>query len=304
MKYLCPRLTLLLVVFCAPAFSFAIAGSSPAVDAAWKAAEMAMKKGPADIPIAGQATLKLPKGFAYIPTAQAGNLMRVNGNQMDRGFAGLVMPVAMKGESWFVVITYNDSGNISDGDAKDWNADELLESYRQGTEAGNEARRQQGIAEWEVGGWVEKPQYDEKSRRLVWAISVHDKGNAKPEDMSVNYNTLALGREGYISMNLVTGLKQVEKQKPAAQKLLANLTFNPGRQYTDFNSSTDKAAGYGLAALITGVAAKKMGLFAIIAAFAAKFAKVIAVAALGLGAAAISLFKRDKDGSDSSNMPS
>ena len=49
-------------------------------------------------------------------------------------------------------------------------------------------------------------------------------------------------------------------------------------------------AEYGLAALVAGVAAKKLGLFAVIAAFFAKFAKVILIAGAGLLAAVAKLF--------------
>ena len=55
--------------------------------------------------------------------------------------------------------------------------------------------------------------------------------------------------------------------KPTAHNLLASLDFAAGKRYADFNSSTDKVAEYGLAALVAGVAAKKLGLLAVIAGF-------------------------------------
>jgi len=58
--------------------------------------------------------------------------------------------------------------------------------------------------------------------------------------------------------------------------------FNSGKRYGDFNSSTDKVAAYGLAALVAGVAAKKLGLLALLAAMAVKFAKIIAVSVAAL----------------------
>ena len=73
------------------------------------------------------------------------------------------------------------------------------------------------------------------------------------------------------------------KDKTAVLTLLDNLKYVEGKRYADFNSSTDKVAEYGLAALVAGVAAKKLGLFAVIAAFLAKFAKVGILAAAALG---------------------
>ena len=47
-----------------------------------------------------------------------------------------------------------------------------------------------------------------------------------------------------------------------ARELLAALSFNEGKRYTDFNAATDRMAEYGLAALVGGMAAKKLGLLA------------------------------------------
>ena len=81
-------------------------------------------------------------------------------------------------------------------------------------------------------------------------------------------------------MNLVTGMATIEAEKPIARQLLAALEYNDGKRYAQFDSATDHIAEFGLAALIGGVAAKKLGLFALIAAFLAKFAKVIAIAVI------------------------
>src|SRR5262249_20120415 len=148
------------------------------------------------------------------------------------------------------------------------------------------------IPEIEVIGWVESPAYDAGRHRLVWSAQSRQKGEPDGAERGVNYNTYALGRDGYISMNLVTGMNTIEAAKPVPRRRLAALEYNPGKRYSDFDSSTDRIAEYGLAALIGGVAAKKLGLFALLAAFAAKFAKVIGVAVLALGALAARAFRR------------
>src|SRR5262249_8890956 len=96
------------------------------------------------------------------------------------------------------------------------------------------------------------------------------------------------------SLNFVTGLKDLPAQKPDAKALLGALEFDKGKRYEDFDSSTDHVAEYGLAALVVGVGAKKLGLLAVIFAFVAKFAKIIFIAVLGAGAAITKFFKRDK----------
>lgn len=265
----------------------------PAENPAWTEAKAAAKTGPADIAIAGQATLHLPADRVFIPQPQAGRLLTAMGNPgTHEELSGLVFP---KGEGdWFATLRYIPSGYVKDGDAKEWKADELLASYKEGTESSNEERRKMGVAPIEITGWAEVPAYEAVTHRLVWAMSSREKGAAADAGQGVNYNTYALGREGYLSLNFVTDLKDLPAQKPEARALLGALEFDKGKRYEDFDSSTDHVAEYGLAALVVGVGAKKLGLLAVAFAFIAKFAKIIFLAVVGVGAAVTKFFKRDK----------
>ena len=267
------------------------------IEKAVKAADDATRQGPADITFAGQATFHLPKDFGFIPAAESKILMEAMGNRVNDGFIGLIVPSKETKSGWFVAATYNKSGYVKDDDAKEWKADELLKNIRTGTEETNKTRKERGIPEMEILGWVEKPNYNSTSHRLLWSIASRDKGQPDTAEQGINYNTLALGREGYISMNLVTDRDSIEGLKPVAQTLLGALEFDSGKRYADFNAGTDKVAAYGLAAIVAGVAAKKLGILAIIFAFAAKFAKVIGLAALAGFGGLFSKFKRKKDDS-------
>ena len=262
--------------------------------AALLAANAAMRPGPVDIKFTDQAVIKVPKGFVFVPVTESARLLRSMGNSPRDDLLGMVFPANDVSGNWFIVARFEKSGYIKDDDAKDWNADELLANLKEGTEAGNKERLERGIPAMEVVGWVELPHYNATTQRMIWSASTRDKGAPTDAQKGINYNTYALGREGYISMNLVTNLNEVEVQKPIARQLLGALTFNDGKRYADFNSSTDKMAEYGLAALIGGIAAKKLGLLAVGAAFLAKFAKIIALAALGAGAGFAKFFKRDR----------
>jgi uncharacterized membrane-anchored protein len=181
---------------------------------------------------------------------------------------------------WFVVANYDPSGYIKDDDAKHWDADKLLQNLKDGTEAGNAARARVGVPPLQVTRWIEPPAYTADSHRLIWSAEAQRKDGVGG-DPTVNYNTYVLGREGFISMNLITSASAVDDDKAAARELLSAVNFNDGKRYGDFNSSTDKVAAYGLAALVAGVAAKKIGLLALLAATVVKFAKVIALAVVG-----------------------
>jgi uncharacterized membrane-anchored protein len=269
------------------------AADAPPESAAWTEAKAVAKAGPADIAIAGQATLHLPADRVFIPQPRAGKLLTAMGNPGEHSeLAGLVFP---KGEGeWFATLRYIASGYVKDGDAKEWNADELLSSYKEGTEAGNEERKKMGVTPLEIIGWAEPPAYEATQHRLVWAMSSKEKGAPADAALGVNYNTYALGREGYLSLNFITGLKELPAQKPDAKALLGALEFDKGKRYEDFDSSTDHVAEYGLAALVVGVGAKKLGLLAVAFAFIAKFAKIIFIAVVGFGAVITKFFKRDK----------
>lgn len=257
--------------------------------AAYKAAQATQKPGPADIALRDQAHLHLPAGYLWVPQPAAGQLMQAMGNRVDDSFVGAIFPAS--DADWFAVVKFVKEGYIKDDDAKDWNADDLLKSLREGTEAANAERVKRGITAIEVTGWAQKPQYDATTHRLVWSALSKDKGGSA-DDQGVNYNTYALGREGYISLNLVTGARDLEKYKPDASKLLAALQFDDGKRYADFNGSTDKVAAYGLAALVAGAAAKKLGLLAVALAFLAKFAKVFVVAGGALLWGVAKVFKK------------
>lgn len=257
--------------------------------AAFQAAKAVQKAGPADIPLRDQAHLHLPAGYIWVPTPAAAQLMRSMGNRTDDTFIGAIFP-ADDGD-WIAVVKFVNEGYIKDDDAKDWNADDLLKSLKEGTEAANEERAKRGIQAIEVTGWAQKPQYEASTHRLVWSALSKKKGSTD-DNHGVNYNTYALGREGYLSLNLITNANDLEKYKPDAAKLLAALQYDDGKKYADFNASTDKVAAYGLAALVAGAAVKKMGLFAVALAFLAKFAKLAVVAGGALLFGIAKLFKK------------
>jgi uncharacterized membrane-anchored protein len=286
-----------LVVFGVGASSFA---ADPPVDpmqaqkvefeAAMKAASAVMKVGPTDVPLLDQAQLKVPANDVFVPMPEAARLMRAMGNRPDDSLAGVIMP--KDDLDWLAVVRYEKSGYVKDDEARDWNVDELFTSIKDGTEQGNEERRQRGFPELDVVGWVEKPRYDATNHRLVWSMAVRQKGAPAGSEQSVNYNTYALGRDGFFSINFITGQSEIEADKPLANGLLAGLDYKGGKRYADFNASSDHVAEFGIAALVAGVAAKKLGLIALLAAFALKWVKILVVAGVAILAGVKKFFKR------------
>jgi uncharacterized membrane-anchored protein len=237
---------------------------------AWHDASAAMQKGPVEVPLLTQAKLELPKGYGYVPKAEGAKLMQSMGNTTDDRFLGLIFPLAEE-QNWFVSMDYQNDGH---------------------TVEGNKFREKQGVKPIEVTGWIQSPAYEAGTHRLVWSVGIRDIGASPSDDNGVNYNTYVLGREGYISMDFITSGKNIEAEKPIAKELLAAVQFNEGRRYADFKPSTDKVAAYGLAALVGGVALKKLGLLALAGAFFAKFVKIFLLAGAALVAGVRKFFKR------------
>ena len=162
----------------------------------------AATKGRADVPLLSQASLHLPPNYMFIPQPQAARIMRALGNTASQSLVGLVFPSSGT-QDWFAEIKFIASGYVKDDEAKDWKADALLTDLREGTEEANKDRIERGFAAIEVVGWAEPPAYDVKTHRLVWAATNREK-NSADTTLGVNYNTYALGREGFFSLNLLT----------------------------------------------------------------------------------------------------
>lgn len=260
--------------------------------AAVNEANAALIHGPSKIAILDEASFALPANRGFVPAAAAIRYLRALGNTVDeKSIIGFIVPLTDESD-WMAVLSFEKAGYVRDDDARDWNADSILQNLRDGTEQSNAARKDRGLPELEVTGWAEPPKYDATTHRLVWSAILRDKGQSAGSLNAVNYRTLALGRNGYLSLTMVTQLSALAANKPVANALLADIDYLDGKRYADFNAGTDRVAEYGLAALIAGVAVKKLGLFAIVAAFVAKFFKVGLVAFVAFGAAIKRFFKR------------
>jgi uncharacterized membrane-anchored protein len=263
---------------------------------AWQAASNAGISGPSELTLIDQATLKLPADYFFVPKIEGQRVLRALGNVVDdTSFVGLVVG-KRQNDDWLVAIRYIKEGYIKDDEAKNWNADELLKNISEGAEQANKDRLARGFPEMQVMGWVEPPAYDASAHRLVWSLLAKHKGEPDDAPKNVNYNTYALGRDGYFSLNLLSSSDRIAGEKPVAHELLDDLRYNAGKRYEDFSATTDRVAEYGLMALVGGAVIKKLGLFALLGAFALKFAKVIILGAVAFGAGMMKFLRRKPRG--------
>ncbi|MBW8897224.1 MAG: DUF2167 domain-containing protein [Massilia sp.] len=249
-----------------------------------------------DIALPGNiATLKLPAAFRYLSPADADKVLsQAWGNPPGTKSLGMIVPAGasvLSDTGWGVIITYDKDGHVKDGDADTIKYDELLKQIQEGTEENNAERKKQGYPAMHVVGWAEPPSYDKAAHKLYWAKELHSDG---AEGSSLNYNIRVLGREGVLVLNAVASMGQLAQIRDEMKQVTAFTNFTSGNGYADFNDKTDKVAEYGLAALVAGGVAAKLGFFGKIFALLLAFKKLLIVGVLAIGSFVMKLLGREK----------
>lgn len=223
----------------------------------------------------GLAQLKLPKGYSFLDKENTKAYEQQNGSIPTGDELGAIFPYNdNEEENWVVYFDYLEPGHVSDDEKVSIDADDLLQSYKDGTEENN---KKQDEKNWlYVDAWDVAPFYDEKLKSLSWSLLLHDAAGNK----LLNYNVRILTREGYISAILVSDPEHLAAdRKTFVNSVLPALTLKEGKRYEDYVKGTDKASKYGLTALILGggglIVAKKVGLIALIVLFAKKFGIIV-----------------------------
>jgi uncharacterized membrane-anchored protein len=243
--------------------------------------------GPKRVELGHHAQIDLPADMVLVEQQAAQELMRKWGNSPD-GVIAIIFPQAEKA-SWWVSIEASDDGYVDDNDADELDARSMLEQIKQGTLVQNKTRVSIGVPEFFVDDWREAPRYQPALHHLVWGINGHES-----RGKVVNFSTRFLGRNGYLSVDLVDGAETIEQSKTQALAILTAVHFGPGFRYEDHVGS-DHSSGIGLKALVLGgtavVLAKKGGILIAILLALKKFVIVVVVA---VGAFVKRIFGRKK----------
>ena len=241
------------------------------------------------------ATLNLGEKYRYLDPNETNKLLMAWGNESDTSTQGTIIPVDVDPWSdtgWAVILTYVDDGHIDDSDAAEIDYDDMRKDMKEGTEDHNSERKQAGFEAVHLIGWAEKPHYDASAKKLYWAKELNFEGTP---GNTLNYDVRVLGREGVLSMNAVASMDRLEQIRGDMRPLADVAEFNEGYRYAEFNAKTDRAAEYGLAALIAAGVGAKLGLFAKLGALLLAFKKVIILGLVALGAFIKKLFgKKDE----------
>jgi len=236
------------------------------------------------------ARIALPKGYRYLNAHDAQRaLTDLYGNPRNTDVLAMIFPprTDVLRNRYFVVVTYDDDGHVSDRDASGIDYDSMLRSMQKATEKHNATRTQEGYQAITLVGWADRPHYDAATHKLYWAKDLAFAGD--PED-TLNYDVRTLGREGMLSLDAVAAMSDLPLVRTGMRKVLAVSQFSGGRRYEDFHKG-DRVSKVTVAAVVAGgaYAVAKTGILALVI---AKL-KFLVIGVVGLvGALRRKLFRR------------
>ncbi|HUD29087.1 MAG TPA: DUF2167 domain-containing protein [Novosphingobium sp.] len=279
-----------------------VAASEPQAPAQAEQVVRSLKPQRGKIAIAeANATLDLGEAYDFYDKADARRvLVEIWGNPPASADSvlGLVMPAGASplSDSWGAVVSYEDTGFVSDDDAADVDYGELLGQMREGEAERNTQRKQEGYPAIHLAGWAETPRYDAATHSVVWA---QDLAFEETPVHTLNYDVRTLGRRGVLSINFISGMNQLSSIREAANAFTTHAAFDAGSRYADFDASTDKEAEYGIGGLVAAgvgvAAAKKLGLFAILLKFLKPILLAVVAGAAMLRGRIAALFGRKRE---------
>lgn len=245
------------------------------------------------------AKLNVPEGYKYLDSKQSQYVLNeLWGNPPDSSVSGMLFPEdnspVSENFKYAIVITYNNEGYISDDEADDIDYEDLLVEIKKSIDEEKFERQKNGYPTYTLIGWAMKPFYDKENKVLHWAKEV--KFDDTPVS-TLNYDARILGRNGYLSLNVIGDITILKDFKKDSRKILESTKFTKGNRYTDFNSKTDHYAEYGIGALIAGKVLAKVGFWALVV----KFGKFIAIGVAGLIVALRKKIFKNKDVADQIN---
>lgn len=250
-------------------FAFSIVAAAQEAQSQSQGPKINWQDGPTIGSLGSMAQLNVPAGYRFTGKQGALRVMELTHNPSSGKELGVVIP-AGEDVKWFMTFEFDDTGYVKDDEKDKLDADAILKSIQEGTEAANEERRKRGWKPFHVTGWQTRPYYDPLTHNLTWAISGN--GDDPTSSGSINHSIRLLGRGGTMNVDLVVAPADYEASIAQFNAVISGFSYTQGQRYSDFRAG-DKVAKYGLAALIAGGAGAvllKTGLLA-------KFWKLIVV---------------------------
>jgi uncharacterized membrane-anchored protein len=127
--------------------------------------ELPWKVGPVTVQVGPQATLDVPRGYAFLDPEGTKRLNVLMENPPDQADTYTLAP---EGMAWAAYFDYDDIGYVKDDEKLD--ADDILKNVREGIEEGNKERRSRSWDTLTLIGWKNPPKYDNEFKSLAWSF--------------------------------------------------------------------------------------------------------------------------------------
>lgn len=202
------------------------------------------------LPISGS-KLALSRGYIAVFGPDAQRAYKLFGNPSERS---RLETVVVGGKDLDQVVTFENISSTGYIGLDDWGQLDpaaLLAEIQHNTDLENQQRRQQGISALHVRAWVQPPTLDRSTATAYWAIASDEETGG----INVNSVALRLGRDGFEKLTWIGMEDQYQATDVLAVMLRAH-SFAPGTSFAD-HISTDRMAGYGVAALVATVLGAK-----------------------------------------------
>jgi uncharacterized membrane-anchored protein len=199
--------------------------------------------GPVSANLAGRATISIPEGYYYLDAPATKRLLTTRQTTSDGSELGTILRVGESG-SWFAVFSHAGTGHIDDGDQNALDPEALLTALQGDNQRVNAQRAEHGWAARDLQAWHRPPSYSVATNRLTWSTRL-----VSGEDAVINYDVRLLGRDGVMSVRLVTDPDSVLLSTSQFVEVMLTYAFNDGFRYGDFVAG-EPVASSGLATLI------------------------------------------------------
>ncbi len=224
------------------------------------------------IELANGVVMDVPRNFYLLGESDARAVMEdAWGNPPDDNTMAMLFPIQVTPLSdnvWGIEVTFESTGLVSDDDADTADYDAVLKQMRADARDSNAWMKQNGYQTTSDIQWASEPFYDAQNKVVHWAQRIvwGDKSD------SLNYNVRFLGRYGVLNLNYIADMKALPVIRNSVSKVVQVASFQEGYRYEDYTGGWfDSAAGIGIAGLVAGKAASKVGFFAVALVLLKKF---------------------------------
>lgn len=238
----------------------------------------------------GAVTLDLPEGYRFLGGEQAREViieLWENPPEVAENVLGIILPpgsgIHEEEYSFSFWVQYDESGHVSDGDAHAMDHEAMLAAMFATDSLSNVQRMDAGYEPLYLVGWAAPPYYDGERKTIHWALEFE---TADQDEHVLNYFVRVLGRKGFLEIDAVGAMPQLDAVQQAIPTVLDFAYFNPGFRYEEFDPATDASAGRTVGGLVDGrmdeKVAEVVGMIGRIALVAVGLMLVIAVVVIWL----------------------